>query len=346
MSAAGAVSSAFPGSEAGRDAWVLARRREPRAALDPRRAVGAFVEPEPNGSGEVVPVLTVLLTNRECPWRCVFCDLWRHTLTRPVAPGDIPAQVGEVLRDARWASAGPRWAKLYNAGSFFDPGAIPPADDPVIAGMLGGFDRVIVESHPSLVGDRCWRFRDHLARAGRERRQEPTLEVAMGLESADPGVLARLNKRMTPEDFAVAAGRLRREGVAARAFVLVQPPFERAADPAEAAVRSAAFAFGCGVDVVSLIPVRGGNGVLEDLQAEGHFQPPDLGTLERAVDGALALGAGRVLADLWDLERLRGCGVCYPRRRERLNAMNLGQRWLPAVACPACGTAARGGDGC
>ena len=41
---------------------------------------------------------------------------------------------------------------------------------------------MIVESHPSLVGERTWRLRDRLARGSHTTR----LEVAMGLETAHP----------------------------------------------------------------------------------------------------------------------------------------------------------------
>ena len=78
--------------------------------------------------------------------------------------------------------------KLYNAGSFFDPRAIPPEEYPAIARLAAPFRRTIVECHPALVGPRCLAFRDLLS--GR-------LEVAMGLETAHPEVLERLNKRMT-----------------------------------------------------------------------------------------------------------------------------------------------------
>ena len=38
--------------------------------------------------------------------------------------------------------------KLYNAGSFFDPNAVPREDHAAIASRLEGFERVVVESHP------------------------------------------------------------------------------------------------------------------------------------------------------------------------------------------------------
>ena len=75
--------------------------------------------------------------------------------------------------------------KLYNAGSFFDPRAVPEADYDGIAARLAGFTHVIVESHPALVGARTWTA-SRRARAGVAPEAPPALEVAMGLETAHP----------------------------------------------------------------------------------------------------------------------------------------------------------------
>src|SRR6185503_11462004 len=91
--------------------------------------------------------------------------------------------------------------KLYNAGSFFDPRAVPEADYDGVAEALSGLSRVIVESHPALVGPRVDRL---LAALDRHRGpgSPPQVEVAMGLETAHPTALDRLNKRFTLEEFA------------------------------------------------------------------------------------------------------------------------------------------------
>jgi radical SAM enzyme (TIGR01210 family) len=313
----------YPESSSARSEFVLARRG-PKNALDPQRAYGAFVEEEPDGEGGVVRVATVLLTNRECPWRCVFCDLWRNTLDATVPAGAIRAQIETALAGLPPA----RWIKLYNAGSFFDPRAIPPGDLASIAESVSGFERVIVESHPKLVGDETLRFRDLLS--GR-------LEVAIGLETADATVLAKLNKGMTLENFVCASWLLRREEIDLRAFVLVQPPFTEPEAAVGEAVRAVAFAEKAGSGVVALLPTRGGNGALEALAAEGRFAPPRLATLEDALDASLC-GGIRVLADTWDLDAFADCRACFPARRDRLARINLSQRIEPRVACPACGS--------
>jgi hypothetical protein len=92
----------------------------------------------------------------------------------------------------------------------------------------------------------------------------------------------------------------------------------------------------CGAAVVSIIPVRGGNGEMERLRALGEFTPPTLSQLEAALDASLALGGSVVTADLWDVERLPGCGICRSRRIERLARLNLSGRAEPGVVCDAC----------
>ena len=119
-------------------------------------------EEEIDAAGALVSTAVVFLTNQRCPFRCVMCDLWRYTLDERVPRGEIPRQI----RAAVAALPSARQIKLYNAGSFFDPGAIPPEDDEEIAAELAAYDRVVVEAHPAFLagpyGERCLRFRDRM----------------------------------------------------------------------------------------------------------------------------------------------------------------------------------------
>jgi len=299
--------------------------------LDPTRPSGFLVEEERGSDGRVVRGAVVFLTNRRCPWRCLYCDLWKDTTSRPVPAGAITAQLDYALTRLRSAAPGPiRQVKLYNRGSFFDRGAIPAEDFPAIAQRVRPFRRVIVESHPALVGAPAARFRDLLR--GR-------LEVAMGLETAHPVVLARLNKRMTLDQFARAADVLRSQRIDVRAFILVQPPFVPETHALEWAVHSIEFAFACGASVAVLIPTRGGTAVMDDLAARGDFSPPRLATLEAALAHGIRQRRGRVFADTWDLDRFATCPDCLPARTRRIHEMNLHQECLPPVVCESCGTA-------
>ena len=316
------ATAVYPESPAARDRWVLARRGL-RRRLDPRSAVDGLVEREPNEEGRPEPVATVFLANRECPWRCLMCDLWKNTLEEGVPGGSIAEQIRGALAGLPPA----RRIKLYNSGSFFDPRAIPPEDHGEIAAVVGGFDRVIVESHPALVGDACLRFRDLVS--GR-------LEVAMGLETIHPEVLPLLNKRMTLDQFEEAAAFLGREGIALRAFVLLGLPFLSPDESLRWARRSVEFAFERGATAVSIIPTRPGNGALDELQRRGEFQPPTLAALETALAEGIALDRGRVFADLWNLGEFRHCPSCFEERRQRLSAINLLQAVVPSVSCRVC----------
>jgi len=334
------LTDTYPKTAVERDRWILTRRPA-RNTVDPRTPFAFLLEEERAESGEIAQVATIFLTNRECPWRCLMCDLWKNTLTETVPVGAIPAQIDHALQQIRvrpGARPGVEQVKLYNSGSFFDPRAIPVEDYPAIGERVRGFGRVIVECHPSLVGERCLKFRELLDSSDGHRRAATTrLEVAMGLETAHPEILEKLNKRMTLDDFRRAADFLRVNDVALRVFVLVKPPF--IADEAEAlhwTQRSIDFAFDCGATAVSLIPVRAGNGALEELARRGEFSPPRLGTLEAALDYGVGLQRGRAFADLWDLERFSDCSACFPGRRNRLHAVNLRQDVRPKIDCQFC----------
>jgi radical SAM enzyme (TIGR01210 family) len=296
-----------------------------KARLDSFRPYATVWEEERGADGTLMPTAVVFLTNRECPFRCVMCDLWVNTLDERVPRGAIPRQIAAAL-----AGLPPsRQVKLYNAGSFFDPDAIPPGDDEEIARLLAPLERVVVEAHPAFLrgpyGERCLRFRDALGDA--------QLEVAIGLETADPEVLARLDKGMTLEAFARAAGFLARHGVALRVFILLKPPFTTEEEGVTWACRSLDLAAACGATASTVIPTRPGNAVMET--GGGRFAPPTLRSLERVVEYGVGQARGRVFADLWDIERFFGCR-CSPRRAERLRRINQDQRAVDAVVCD-CG---------
>jgi hypothetical protein len=121
----------------------------------------------------------------------------------------------------------------------------------------------------------------------------------------------------------------------ARVFVLLGAPFVPAHESVEWTVRSVEYAVSRGAGVVSIIPVRGGNGEMERLAALGQFTPPTLRQLEAALDQSLHLDAV-ITADLWDVERLSGCSVCRAARVERLRRQNLTGTLEPRISCEMC----------
>jgi len=263
----------YPDTPAARDRFII-DLRGPRPAHDPWRYQRVLIEDEPTERGDRARVGTIFLTGRECPWRCAMCDLWRYTTRADTPAGAIPAQIRTAQQLWRDRGDAITRLKLYNASNFFDPRAVPPGDYVDIATAAGDVEQVIVESHPSLIGERVERFLDAL-----DGRQ---LEVAMGLETVHPFALDALNKRMTTDDFASAAHTLQRIGVSLRVFVLLAPPCVPRDEQDEWLLASVAFAEQCGASVISLIPARGGNGTMEALAAQKQFIEPTRADVERS----------------------------------------------------------------
>ena len=301
------------------DRWIVSRRGK-KNAVDPQKPYAWLVEKELTASGKIEDTAIIFLTNLECSYHCLMCDLWKNTTDIPVPAGAIPHQIEWALHQMPAA----KHLKLYNSGSFFDGRAIPEEDYPGIASLVRNFETVIVESHPRLINERCVAFRDML---------KPELQVAMGLETVNATVLRKLNKRMTLEDFENSANFLSGMDILSRAFILLRPPFLTESEGIFWAERSLDFAFRAGIECCTVIPVRGGNGAMDHLKEKGLFASPDIRSLEKVQEYGIGLNAGRVFADVWDIELFSSCRLCIGQRTKRLEEMNLCQKIPPPVTC-------------
>lgn len=230
-----------------------------------------------------------------------MCDLWRNTLTTSSTADQILQQIDSALALLPMSS----WLKLYNSGSFFDRAAIPCAARQAIASKAQIFHRLVVENHPRLTTPGLiFPFRDSL-------NPQTDFEVAMGLESANPYILQKLNKGFNLSHFEAACGTLKRAGIFIRAFVLIHPPFTTSDMSALEDMRSTArFAQSCGVDTLSLIPTRGTEQFVRRLRHEGLFTPPSLPMILSAASAAREYFHGRILVDTWDLPSFISCRLC------------------------------------
>ena len=207
--------------------------RGPKNRVDPYRPYAYLIEKEAVRSRVVEQVATLFLTNRECPFRCLMCDLWKNTTDEMVPVDAIPAQIKFALEQLNLTkSIQPEsdpltentasQIKLYNSGNFFDSKAIPPEALHAIANGLNGefdagsFKNVVVENHPKFCNSKVVEF---------DRRLDGTLEVAIGLETIHPTVIGRLNKQMTLDDFQRAVEFLVSNRIFVRCFILLRPPF-------------------------------------------------------------------------------------------------------------------------
>jgi len=308
-----------PGIRTFDDQWIRNQRGN-KNLVDPYRPYHYMVERERTLNGKTEEVATIFLTNRECGFNCLMCDLWKNTTDTTVPKGAIPAQIEWALQQLPPV----RHIKLYNSANFFDPRAIPVSDHARIAEIVRSFDTVIVENHPRLTGDLLFRFQGML---------RPHLQVAMGLETIDPEVLSVLNKKMQPGDYRRSVGMLRDQGISTRTFILLKPPFHGIEDGVKWAKASLDYAFESGSVCCTVIPTRAGNGAMEHLASEGLFSPPDLASLEEVHTYGIGLGKGDVFADTWDLQLFSSCGQCFEIRKQRVERMNLEQRVLPLIEC-------------
>ncbi|HUX56572.1 MAG TPA: radical SAM protein [Bacteroidales bacterium] len=301
------------------DHWILSNRGK-KNSVDPLRPYSWLIEKERTVSGEIEDTAIIFLTNRECPFHCLMCDLWKNTTDISVPIGAIPDQIEWALNQMPEV----KHLKLYNSGSFFDERAIPAKDYKRIAELVNNFETVIVESHPRLIDEKCLIFRDML---------KPDLHIALGLETVHPEILKILNKQMTLDDFKNPVRYLTQHGILSRAFVLLRPPFLSESEGIYWAEQSLDFAFSAGVECCTVIPVRAGNGALDLLLKKGHFTLPDIHSLETVLEYGIELNEGRVFADVWDLNLFSSCNKCIDQRINRLIAMNLSQKIISRHKC-------------
>ncbi len=300
--------------------------RPPKVWADPYSALGSSLEEERRPDGKIERALTVFLNGAECPFTCSFCDLWRWTIDGPTPTGALTRQIESVLEAHRDRPADR--LKLYNASNFFDQRAVPLADVAMLAALAAPFGAVTVESHANTIGPSTLTFAHQIP--GR-------LEVAVGLETIHPVAAAKLNKRLDLARFDSAAHFLLENGIDLRVFVLLGAPYVPATESIVWTVRAVEYAVERGASVVSIIPVRGGNGEMERLQGLGFFAPPSLSELEATLEECLQFTRTVVTADLWDVERLQACEHCRSARVERMRRMSVaGRADGDGVVCAMC----------
>ncbi|MEO8620746.1 MAG: radical SAM protein [bacterium] len=285
-------------------------------------------ESERRPNGNIESALTIFLAGAECPFTCSFCDLWRYTIDGPSPPGALTRQLASVLDELD--APIPDRIKLYNASNFFERRAVPVEDVHGITALTTTFRAVTVESHANTIGASTLEFAQRIA--GR-------LEVAVGLETIHPVAMEHLNKRLDLTRFDQAASLLLENGIDLRVFVLLGAPMVPADESVEWAVRTVQYAVERGASVVSIIPVRGGNGEMERLRALGQFVPPTLVQLEDSLDRCMQFTDSVVTADVWDAELLPACDQCRGERIDRLRRLNVSGQAELRIACSVCDAA-------
>lgn len=270
---------------------------------------------EPDADGVPKPATTVFLVGKECPFRCLMCDLWKNTVESPTPPGALVAQLLAILPQIQHRNT----IKLYNASNFFDPHAVPRSERNELARLVNEFELVVVENHPKLMSNQVVEFAGQLS---------GQLQVAMGLETADETILAWLNKQMTLRDYDRACTFLLEHGISIRTFILLPAPGVHSDEMVPHTVASVRHALDCGSQVTSLIPLRAGNGVMDWLMEQRLVHLPELNVVADTFHASLQLPrqkGQRVLLDLWNLAALAEAGVDPISICNHLEQMNLKQ---------------------
>jgi len=160
------------------------------------------------------------------------------------------------------------------------------------------------------------------------------LEVALGLESTDPTVLARfVHKNAPPSEYLAAADRVRGLGLRAKAYLLLKPPYlteEESIDDVARSVAEASPRF----DAISINPVHIQNGtVVEWLYRRGRYRPPWLwSVVDALLRGAERRGATRLVSFPTAGGLPRGphnCGSCDAGVLAAIEEASLSQEFGP-----------------
>ncbi len=299
--------------------WIVSKRGK-KNLVNPQRPYAWLVEKKRTSSGKIEDIGIIFLTNKECPFHCLMCDLWKNTTDKTVPIGAIQNQIKWALKKMPKV----KHLKLYNSGSFFDKKAIPEEDFEKIASLLNQFETIIVESHPKFINESCMRFNDLL---------NAKLEIAIGLETVHPELIKKLNKQMTLDDFKNSVEFLSKNNIKSKTFILLKPPFLSEYEGVYWAKQSIDFAFKSGVDSCTVIPVRLGNGAMDSLLENGDFSLPTIQSLEEVLVYGIKQNKGSVFADVWDLQLFSNCDNCLKERIKRITEMNLNQKFIEHVKC-------------
>jgi archaeosine synthase beta-subunit len=315
-------------------ARTVARDRRPGAGgpESARRYVNLWTEAEALGPDRVSAFVLILRT-RGCYWAdlkgCSMCGYAKDTLGRSATPAELAEQLARAVGRYRDEP----YVKLYTSGSFLDDREVDPASREAIVGAFSGrARRLLFETLPEFATpERLEPLR---------RAYAGELEVALGLETTDPGVLARLvHKSAAPAEYLAAADRVRRLGLRTKAYLLLKPPYLTEGEAIDDVVRSVEAA-APHFDALSINPVHIQNGtVVEWLYHRKRYRPPWLWSLVAALArGAQVRGGARLVSFPTAGGLARGphnCGRCDRDVLRAIETASLDQAFgaLEGLAC-------------
>jgi len=254
---------------------------------DPERPVAAWSEKDLL-DGKVVDALVVILRSPGCWWSkrsgCLMCG-YNNDCLPSVTPENLITQFEKAMEKYD----GQQYIKIYNSGSFFDPGEIGIDARKRILEMAGKkAKKVLVESRPEFVNQKV---------LDTALGYVKDLEIAIGLETADDGVRDKsINKGFKFADFERAAKLARKNGASIRTYLLMKPLYMTEGEAITDALESIKVA-GPLSDVISVNPMNiQNNTVVEQQWKKSLYRPPWLWSLLEVLKRAHGFTDVRVIS--------------------------------------------------
>ena len=287
--------------------YIQALKREYFAAdprpWSPERAVTTELVPD-HRNGETVNRLFVILCGPGCWYalsddgpcnNCGFLDVTTHGA--PVSAAQYVGQLERALMDYDLERQNIRELDLYNAGSFFCDEEIDATSREALMGRIAGLpsvEHVLVDCH----------VRDVDAEKIRRARRalgDKTLELGIGLESADEFIRnVCINKGTDLDDFERAARVIRDAGARLAVYLLFKPAFLSEDEAIRDAIRTLHYVFDLAETIevpirVSVEPaVIQGISLLPHLHSRGMYTPPWLWSIVEVLRATAHRGEIRV----------------------------------------------------
>ncbi|MCX8174288.1 MAG: archaeosine biosynthesis radical SAM protein RaSEA [Thermoplasmata archaeon] len=287
--------------------------------MDDRRIPAGIWHERELVDGRIEKVLAMVLRTRGCVWArkagCLMCG-YRNEALEEVSQEEILAQVENGLKELR----GEEFVKIYTSGSFLDDSEISPETREKIFRRLGETcSHVLVETRPEFA-------MNAVGLTG----IVPTLEIALGLETANDVVLARcVRKGAGVESYLGAMRELRKAKIKVRTYLLLKPPFltekEAIEDTLDSILAVAGYA-----DVISINPVNVQRGTfLERMFLREEYRPPWFWSLFEVIKKAKAGVNTTIISHPSGAGKRRGihnCRKCDDIAMDLLKKYNLTQK--------------------
>ncbi|HHN81417.1 MAG TPA: TIGR01210 family radical SAM protein [Methanomicrobia archaeon] len=267
---------------------------------------------------------SIVLPTRGCSYdQCYMCSYSRD------CPSLTPETIVETFAESFDPSVDK--VKIFTSGSFLDTKELTTDQVKRIADIVASSDvhELCVETRPEFVNEEALvQIKDHLGGI--------SLEVAMGLESANDDVLTYyINKGFTYADYETASTLIHALDCRVKTYLLLKPPFMTEYEAMVDVVDSIR-AIEKITDVISINPVSIHKYTpLEQLWRKRSYRPPYLWSLVSCLNEVRKIGP-HVMSHPVAVGRERGihnCGSCEQEIMKQVETYNLHGSAID-VSCP------------